>query len=62
VLFVVACNRGRSRFLYKENLNFSAWLRNDESPIVARLSRLIEAVTSLNMKTAEDLQVSCNND
>jgi hypothetical protein len=37
--------------------NFSAWLKNDESPAVARLSRLIEAVTNLSMLTAEDLQV-----
>lgn len=49
--------------IYSTNtiLNFSAWLRNDESPVVARLSHLIEAVTNLNMKTAEDLQVGCNN-
>ncbi|CAF3704453.1 unnamed protein product [Rotaria socialis] len=36
----------------------SAWLRNEESPIVARLSRLIEALTNLSMATAEDLQVA----
>ena len=37
--------------------NSSAWLRNDESVVVARLSRLVEALTNLNMLTAEDLQV-----
>ncbi|CAF3748838.1 unnamed protein product [Rotaria sordida] len=36
----------------------SAWLRNEDSPIVARLSRLIEAVTDLSMITAEDLQIA----
>jgi hypothetical protein len=35
----------------------SAWLKNEDSTIVARLSRLIEAVTNLSMTTAEDLQV-----
>lgn len=39
---------------------FSAWLRDDDSPVVARLSKLIEAATNLNMKTAEDLQVGGN--
>ncbi len=37
---------------------FSAWLRDDESPVVARLSRLIEALTNLSMSASEDLQVS----
>lgn len=36
----------------------SAWLRNDESPVIARLSRTIEALTNLSMLTAEDLQVA----
>ncbi|CAF0822451.1 unnamed protein product [Rotaria sp. Silwood1] len=36
----------------------SAWLRNEDSPVVARLSRLIEAVTNLSMITAEDLQIA----
>ncbi|UJR10274.1 hypothetical protein I4U23_014481 [Adineta vaga] len=36
----------------------SAWLRNDDSPVIARLSRLIEAVTNLSMITAEDLQIA----
>ncbi|CAF0977447.1 unnamed protein product [Adineta ricciae] len=36
----------------------SAWLRNDDSPVVARLSRLIGAITNLNMITAEDLQIA----
>ena len=35
----------------------SAWLRNEDSPVVARLTRLIEAATNLTMTTAEDLQV-----
>ncbi len=37
--------------------NFSAWLSNKDSPVIARLSRLIEAVTNLSMETAEDFQV-----
>ncbi|CAF0759590.1 unnamed protein product [Rotaria sordida] len=36
----------------------SAWLRNEDSPVIARLSRLIEAVTNLSMATAEDLQIA----
>ncbi|CAF4694094.1 unnamed protein product [Rotaria sp. Silwood1] len=36
----------------------SAWLRNDESPVIARLSRVIEALTNLSMATAEDLQIA----
>ena len=39
----------------------SAWLRNEDSPVIARLSRTIEAITNLSMLTAEDLQV-CGND
>jgi hypothetical protein len=38
-------------------LYFSAWLQNQESAAVARLSRMIEAATNLTMQTAEDLQV-----
>ncbi|CAF1573558.1 unnamed protein product, partial [Adineta steineri] len=37
---------------------FSAWLRNEDSSVVSRLSRLIEAVTNLSMRTAEDLQIA----
>ncbi|CAF3520069.1 unnamed protein product [Rotaria socialis] len=37
---------------------FSAWLRNEDSPVIARLSRLIEAITNLSMITAEDLQIA----
>ncbi len=44
-------------YSYWKNFNFSAWLSNRASPVVARLSRLIEAVTNLSMETAEDLQV-----
>ncbi|UJR35641.1 hypothetical protein I4U23_028391 [Adineta vaga] len=36
----------------------SAWLKNEESPVIARLSRLVEALTNLSMLTAEDLQVA----
>ncbi|CAF1051482.1 unnamed protein product [Adineta steineri] len=36
----------------------SAWLRNEDSSVVSRLSRLIEAVTNLSMRTAEDLQIA----
>ncbi|CAF0845543.1 unnamed protein product [Adineta ricciae] len=39
-------------------LHRNAWLRNDDSPVVARLSRLIGAITNLNMITAEDLQIA----
>ncbi|CAF5192580.1 unnamed protein product, partial [Rotaria magnacalcarata] len=35
-----------------------AWLRNEDSPVIARLSRLIEAITNLSMITAEDLQIA----
>ncbi|CAF0905886.1 unnamed protein product [Adineta ricciae] len=36
----------------------SAWLKNEDAPSIARLSRLIEALTNLSMLTAEDLQVA----
>jgi len=49
----VICWKVSFQFLF----HFSAWLRNDDSPVVARLSQLIETVTNLNMITAEDLQV-----
>ena len=59
-----ACCSGWKRiFLLKRKAwmdSFSAWLRDDDSPVVARLSKLIEAATSLSMKTAEDLQVGGN--
>ena len=48
------CHRNNGRFVS------SAWLRDEDSPVVARLTKLIEAVTNLNMKTAEDLQVGGN--
>ncbi|CAF1473370.1 unnamed protein product [Adineta steineri] len=34
------------------------WLRNEDSSVVSRLSRLIEAVTNLSVRTTEDLQLS----
>jgi hypothetical protein len=37
--------------------HFSAWLSDQASPAVARLSRLISAVTNLTTETAENLQV-----
>jgi len=42
---------------YSNDLKFSAWLEDDDSPVVARLTRLIGAVTNLDMETAEALQV-----
>ena len=57
-LACISCrNRCNSDIFIEKILCFSAWLRNDDSPVVARLSRLIEAVTNLSMITAEDLQV-----
>ena len=43
----------------EDNLSetFSAWIRDEESPVAARLTRLIGALTNLSMATAEDLQV-----
>ena len=35
----------------------SAWLSDDDHPLVRRISTLIEDVTGLNMDTAEALQV-----
>ncbi|KAL4716402.1 hypothetical protein ACJJTC_006764 [Scirpophaga incertulas] len=35
----------------------SAWLRDDESPIVARVSRRVGHMTGLSLDTAEELQV-----
>jgi hypothetical protein len=37
--------------------NFSAWLYDQDSPAVIRLSQLINALTNLSMETAEPLQV-----
>ncbi|XP_061421327.1 prolyl 4-hydroxylase subunit alpha-1 isoform X2 [Lethenteron reissneri] len=36
----------------------SAWLGEEEDPLIARLNQRIEDVTGLNMRTAEDLQVA----
>ncbi|CAF0724352.1 unnamed protein product [Didymodactylos carnosus] len=36
----------------------SAWLRNEDSPAVARLTQLIGDATNLSMITAEDLQIA----
>ncbi|CAF1510186.1 unnamed protein product, partial [Rotaria sordida] len=33
------------------------WLKDEDSPAVARLSRLISASTNLSMETAESLQI-----
>ncbi len=44
-------------FVDRYYFNFSAWLDDQDSPVVARLSRLISAVTNLTTETAEDLQV-----
>ncbi|CAF1032961.1 unnamed protein product, partial [Rotaria sordida] len=35
----------------------STWLKDEDSPAVARLSRLISATTNLSMETAESLQI-----
>ena len=40
------------------SLTFSTWLKDKDSPAVARLSRLISATTNLSMETAEPLQVN----
>ncbi|CAF4897297.1 unnamed protein product, partial [Rotaria socialis] len=37
---------------------FIVWLRDEELPAIARLLRLISAVTNLTMETAEELQMS----
>jgi hypothetical protein len=44
-------------YTYLDYFNFSAWLNDTVSPVVARHSRLIGALTNLTMETAEDLQV-----
>lgn len=36
----------------------SAWLGAYEHPVVDKINQLIEDVTGLNVKTAEDLQVT----
>ena len=38
-------------------LTLSAWLSEDESPVVARANQRIAAITGLDMETAEELQV-----
>ncbi|KIH62168.1 tetratricopeptide repeat protein, partial [Ancylostoma duodenale] len=35
----------------------SAWLKEEEHPVVARINRRVEDMTNLNQKTSEDLQV-----
>jgi prolyl 4-hydroxylase len=35
----------------------SAWLRDDESPVIAAVSRRVAHMTGLSMDTAEELQV-----
>ncbi|CAF4950867.1 unnamed protein product, partial [Rotaria socialis] len=35
-----------------------AWLRDEDSPVVARLSQLISALTNLTMETAEEIQIA----
>ena len=41
----------------KYRISKSAWLTNREHKVVASISRRIEAITNLNMETAEELQV-----
>ncbi len=36
---------------------FSAWLKDGEDEVVARINRRALDMTNLNVKTAEDLQV-----
>ncbi|RCN36364.1 tetratricopeptide repeat protein [Ancylostoma caninum] len=36
----------------------SAWLKEEEHPVVARINRRVEDMTNLNQKTSEDLQVA----
>ncbi|CAM4974843.1 unnamed protein product [Rotaria socialis] len=39
-----------------DRISKSAWLRDEDSPVVARLSQLISALTNLTMETAEEIQ------
>ncbi|CAF2516456.1 unnamed protein product [Rotaria sp. Silwood2] len=41
-----------------EHIDDSAWISDKDSPVVARLSQLISALTNLTMETTEDLQVA----
>ncbi|KAL6738222.1 hypothetical protein Aduo_011792 [Ancylostoma duodenale] len=36
----------------------SAWLKEEEHPVVARINRRVEDMTNLNQKTSEDLQIA----
>ncbi|CAF2043981.1 unnamed protein product [Rotaria magnacalcarata] len=41
-----------------DRISKSAWLRDEDSPVVARLSQLISALTNLTMETAEEIQIA----
>ncbi|CAF3905915.1 unnamed protein product, partial [Rotaria magnacalcarata] len=42
----------------ENSLEIHAWLRDEDSPVVARLSQLISALTNLTMETAEEIQIA----
>ncbi|CAF4485462.1 unnamed protein product [Rotaria socialis] len=48
---------GWSTFIEQYYFYFSAWLRDEDSPVVARLSQLISALTNLTMETTEEFQI-----
>uniref|UniRef100_A0A8R1EI98 Prolyl 4-hydroxylase alpha subunit Fe(2+) 2OG dioxygenase domain-containing protein n=1 Tax=Caenorhabditis japonica TaxID=281687 RepID=A0A8R1EI98_CAEJA len=39
-------------------MNFSAWLKGDLDPVIARVNQRIEDFTNLNQATSEELQVA----
>ncbi|CAF3169238.1 unnamed protein product [Rotaria socialis] len=39
-----------------DRISKSAWLRDEDSPVIARLPQLISALTNLTMETAEEIQ------
>ena len=39
-------------------LTFSCWLNDGDSEVIQTANRRVEAITGLNMKTAEELQIS----
>lgn len=37
---------------------FSAWLKDSDHPVIARISKRLDHMTGLEIKTAEDLQIA----